>query len=474
MRRKRSTAYVGSMSLRETPQRVGGLQMWLDGRDPVLTTSNGVTSRNGALGPIVFGQVTPGFRPAYVPNVGVWNGRAALQFDGIDDWLTGPSGSQSLFTFLHSGLGMGYFLGEYVDATGPTFQAVLATRASTGNVAGIAEAPTTSSFVTVIGNGTALVNNMSLNAGAHYGRNVARWRGSSHANAVRRSYVSGQTLSNPDVGGILPTTTPPTITLRFGNATGSTIFKGFLPQFIAYNREPDAGEWAALADWFGKEYGFAVLDGVGGLSAANYYNTTAGMVGTAAGFWIACLIKIDSQQVASATRQPFRLSASAGAQFRIGTTNAQLTFVVYDAGVVARSSGGFNFTATELGKLHLLVGVHDGNVAHLYVARNEIGAGVACVGYAASTALNRLGDLCDGQTIFGGACGNSVPTLAHVQAYFDKVKAAGKMVPMDGVATNSVWNLNAATPTIADDYGAVPLTRVGAPAAIHHQVQWAW
>jgi hypothetical protein len=190
-----------------------------------------------------------------------------------------------------------------------------------------------------------------------------------------------------------------------------------------------------------------ILHGVQSLSVANFY-TTAGiptLVGSAAGFWVAVLLRIDSQAVASATRLAASTMSTApnagnagGWYMQTTGTHSMIMFVPINVGGSGVSSPVSIVSASDVGKLLLVVGVHDGAKSRLYIKRAEQGTGSAISGYTPGTNPLNIGRdprailPADGLTVFGLAGGNGIPSLAEVQALHDAVLASEDIVAIPG------------------------------------------
>lgn len=244
-------AQYGVQGATEAPALIPGLKCWFDGRDAVLTTSSGITSVVGSMGTISLGQVTPAQRPLYVTSVPQFGGRAALQFDGVDDNLVGTVPAD--WTFLHNGSGASVFWLEWIDSTGPSTQVVFSTTPSVDPLqSGVYSSSRTSNLITRLSNGTAaFFNNWTFSNAAHWTRDVARWRGWSYDGDAMGSHVAGSSVTNPDTAGV-PSAAAPQSALRLGNTSNG--LKGFMPQLIIYDRVLTPAEWASLGAWAASQY----------------------------------------------------------------------------------------------------------------------------------------------------------------------------------------------------------------------------
>jgi hypothetical protein len=244
-------AEYGVQGYQEAPMLIPGLKCWFDGRDAINTTSSGITSIVGSMGIVSLGQVTPAQRPLYVTSVAQFGGRAALQFDGVDDNLVGTVPAD--WTFMHDGSGVSVFVVNWIDSTGPASQVLFQTATATGpGVVGVNVQPrSTLLFSRVANNGAAFLNSWNLATPAHYARDIPQWYGWSYGAGVVGSHVTGSSLTQADSAGV-PSTASPLHAFRLGNT--STSFKGFIPQLIIYDRVLTPAEWASLGAWAASQY----------------------------------------------------------------------------------------------------------------------------------------------------------------------------------------------------------------------------
>lgn len=229
----------------------------------------------------------------------------------------------------------------------------------------------------------------------------------------------------------------------------------------------------------------APLLGYSGLSNSVFASTAnpGGVAGIGTGFWGAALFRIDASG-SSTTRYIVARSTGGplGWLIRTLTTNATLMFGAVNGAAALVSSPTYAVQASDIGKVHLAVGVHDGSNVRLYVARAEVGSGTPITGYTAATTLTRMGANPAGSngatnmTIFGWAGGHAVPTLAQVQAYFDAVKSARRIVAMPGVATTGAWPVGTSLATVTETQaGTDNMTVTGTPTlAMVSAPVWGW
>lgn len=247
------------------------------------------------------------------------------------------------------------------------------------------------------------------------------------------------------------------------------------------SRRPRSGGRGSRGSGFARP---AIL-GTTSYSAANYFSTATpgGVAGVASGFWVAGLCTLttisgsNNQFLASRlTTTPgnlgWYLRVATGTAFAFSAVSGAASFVVAPT---------YTLSGSDVGKTHMLVGVHDGTTARLYVARAEISTGTAITGYSpAPSSPQLLGERVSTSQPFsqgiihGAAGGHAVPTLAQVQAYFDAVKLAKRMVAMPSVQTDHIWNTTSAG-TISDEVGSDNLTMTGTLTAARTQpIAWAW
>lgn len=187
-----------------------------------------------------------------------------------------------------------------------------------------------------------------------------------------------------------------------------------------------------------------------GWDNANTLATAAGngLRGTAAdGVWIAVLLRVDA--VPTANENPASCLDGSGKGWDLNNAAANGVYgfrVGNGAGNAFVTSPTYTFTAADVGKIHLMYGANDvaNSLARLYVARAQVGAGSAVVGYTpaqatirtalgsrANFALNSAGSF----TLFGLVGGAVQPTQAEIEGLYDAVKLAGDVVAIAGKTT---------------------------------------
>ena len=178
--------------------------------------------------------------------------------------------------------------------------------------------------------------------------------------------------------------------------------------------------------------------GISGWTTARRLLTAsnAGLPGTLnTAFWRECVLRIDSQAVASASR--FLASYfTGGTGWRLTTsgTNGSLQFDVIDAGVVVRAAPVYTIAAGAVGKLIVAYGWWDGSDVRLAVNGVEVGTGTACATYAApGSSQTVLGQrsigtaAADGVTILGLRGGDGAKTAADALSSFQAWLAVSRL-----------------------------------------------
>lgn len=229
-----------------------------------------------------------------------------------------------------------------------------------------------------------------------------------------------------------------------------------------------------------------VLYGVQGFSISNYYQSAnpGGIAGSASGFWVALLCRVD-QQIAPGSRALIARFNTIGWQLTTTLSNGQFSFQATDGGGTTRNSLSYTIQPADLGKVMHVSGVHDGSTIRLYVNGVGVGAATACVGFTPLADRTYIGrravGLPNSNGIFFGACGgHAVVTAAEVTAHANACKAAADIVPIAG-KTNSLWSVKqdqaGAAPPVLDDKsaGAQDMDLVGALTLVSvTSPVWGW
>lgn len=173
-------------------------------------------------------------------------------------------------------------------------------------------------------------------------------------------------------------------------------------------------------------------------------------------FWAAAFFLLTSQSVASRGRDLFGTIASTpsrGFTLRTNLTNTTMNILAIDNAATGRAAPATTLATTDVGKLHLLVGVWDVPALKLrtYAKRAEVSTGTAVTGYSPYAAGGmRIGrgsfqaadTSCDGIVIYGVAAGLGLPTLAQIQQQFDDTMANERIAGIPGL-TNLRIDLDA-------------------------------
>ena len=223
--------------------------------------------------------------------------------------------------------------------------------------------------------------------------------------------------------------------------------------------------------------------GVQGFSTADFYQTAlpGGIAGTAAGFWVSCLLRLDALVVANRSFLG-RFTTGAGWIFTV-TSAHNLIFQLVDGGGVIRASANFPVTAVA-GKIMHVAAVFDGAALRLHVNRSQVGAPTALSGFTVANERMLAGKRATGSattsgTMFGVCGGHAVPTLAEVEAQADAIKLAGDIVAIPG-KTDSLWSVKqdqaGTAPAVLDDkVGLEDMAAQGAPALVSDPAPvWGW
>lgn len=229
-------------------------------------------------------------------------------------------------------------------------------------------------------------------------------------------------------------------------------------------------------------YETAPIDyGANALTDTDYFSAVgAGVIGSAAGWWWAQPLIVESQAVASTNRViAGNIVGSAGFTIQTGATNSTLSCYFYNgAGSLMSTAGLVVISASDVGKRLLYIVCWDGAKLHAYIKRAEIGTGTTAVGFtpvssAQTFYLGRFssaGANASGVQVLGGMGGLGVLSLAEVQAASDAYLARGDLVEVPG-KTDFLQSMNldardnggALPATLLDRKGGKNLTKTGNP-----------
>ena len=186
------------------------------------------------------------------------------------------------------------------------------------------------------------------------------------------------------------------------------------------------------------------LYGLTSFGTSSYYQTDnpGGEPGTSGGFGFATLLRVDS--LASVQRA---LAA------RYGGTSGWMMAITASNGVVAyahnntATSGSYIFTASDVGKIFLVTGIHNGsNQVQAWINRAFWSAG-AQTGFTVTAAAHRLGLQSDGTfpgsglTFLAHMDFQGVPNAAQMAALADTVRATGDLpATMAGATVTHRWS----------------------------------
>jgi len=167
--------------------------------------------------------------------------------------------------------------------------------------------------------------------------------------------------------------------------------------------------------------------------------STGSLIGAAAGFWKAYLVRLDTQAITSA----FRLIGSCGNgsggtgawDFLLSGANANARFECIDGAGAVKQAPAITFTSADVGKLLLLAGTHTGTALLSFARRVQIAGSTALTGYRLPTGQERIGDPTtppQGITVMGTMGGLGVLDIAEYQAACDACMAAEDIVAVPG------------------------------------------
>lgn len=175
-------------------------------------------------------------------------------------------------------------------------------------------------------------------------------------------------------------------------------------------------------------YGLALLDN-------NYYTTPnpGGEAGSSGGFGVAVLYRMAALPLGGVNRPLVdRSSGASGWLMYFGS--GPLTFAACNSVPAFISTPSRTYLSTDVGKIHLAVGLHSGagGFVRLYSDRRENGSGTAISGYTAASApmlLGRSGQFSsfgNTQETLAALAFQGTPSLAQLQALYDTVRTTGE------------------------------------------------
>lgn len=228
------------------------------------------------------------------------------------------------------------------------------------------------------------------------------------------------------------------------------------------------------------KYGWPVLRGLSGFSAANYFTLGAGLGPRGAsgvGVWGDILLRRDSTP--GSAQSIYR--AVAGALGYITYGGAADTSVTIGNGTVTAASPARTYLTSDVGKLALMGITADLSLCRQYFNGVEVGAGTALAGYAPATGSFSLGagptgtQAASSFSIFGAAGGNVPQTQANNAARCAAIKAANAFVATGGATPSDGWALNSVAATYANLVGSTALPMTGTLTAAQIIVPtWPW
>lgn len=230
------------------------------------------------------------------------------------------------------------------------------------------------------------------------------------------------------------------------------------------------------------------LVGVDALTVLNYYQSmpASGLLGnpSTGNFHISCLFKVDSQDVASATRVFLSCAPVGGGnfgwRFRTTTTNSAISFTAYNSVGTAVVSPSYTIPASMVGETIHAVGVIDGSFIRLYINGTEVGSGTVMTSYNYPiNGVVRVGREVISVTgaegsviVYGVEGGNSVPTTTEINDACLQSKFQGDIAPIKNKTNNlisvrkslsgSLTDINSPN-TLLDSVGTGSLSKVGLP-----------
>jgi hypothetical protein len=237
-----------------------------------------------------------------------------------------------------------------------------------------------------------------------------------------------------------------------------------------------------------------ILRGAQAFSVSDYFEHPVGVAGDPnTGLFAAVLLVVRSQAVPSTGRVILsrRSTSSSGWNVSTNATNSTISATLSTT-TSTYGTPAFSIAASDVGKLQLFVFQLDVALLKLrsYGKRAEVAGGSTVAGtfvpYAGTMQVGRRNaDVVAadaGIEIYGFTCGESLLTLAEIQALHDACMASEDIVAVPGKSLvtvslkQDIANNNGAIPaTLIDRTGSSNFSRVGAPAlANQYSRAWGW
>lgn len=174
----------------------------------------------------------------------------------------------------------------------------------------------------------------------------------------------------------------------------------------------------------------------GNFNSANYYQTAVdgGEAGVGTGFLTACLFRLDSLPAVTAVAERFSSSPNTGHTSPNTGTNS-ITFTATN-GSATFVTATHTVTASDVGRLFLVVSLHNGAVLQLWTQR-QLSATAAISGYTPASAATRsvIGARVGGSvpatsiSFIGELTARGIPSNTQIEALFDYVKLNSDLPP---------------------------------------------
>lgn len=187
------------------------------------------------------------------------------------------------------------------------------------------------------------------------------------------------------------------------------------------------------------------LYGLTGFSASSRYETASGggEAGVASGFGVAQLVQLTALPTGFEYLLIRCNDANAGFELATNGTGKPTFYAINGAGAFVQSAI-HTFTASDIGKLFLLVAQHTGSALRLTVGREQIGADVVISGYTPHSGPTALGTNARWVKSFAplAECTfRGTPSAAQLTALADYVRANGDLPStMDGATVTHRWS----------------------------------
>lgn len=278
---------------------------------------------------------------------------------------------------------------------------------------------------------------------------------------------------------------PPATTLTLAGAA-STDWR--IAELIVFNRKLNATDRGVVQGYVVGRYPIPDLRlpryVVKGFSASNRYTTSGGEAGSATGFGVAILYRVDA---ALGSNEYLASKVSAAGGWEIQTQSGSLRWRMYNGAAAQVFSQSVALTAN--GWWDVVLCLYDGSSVRIFRARNEITPGTSATGFTAASigTPQTLGcGMANGApatNIAIAACMTfqGVPTAQEILDLYKATKAAGDLPSTFGSTTvTHLWSVKRDFPAagaagnLTDQVGSDTMTLDGALSVLGPNTNQPW